>query len=62
MAVHRRGLGIADLQWKMRIKNVVTLRADLQEATTLASMGKLPDGCRACIMAAQQFYHSALTR
>ena len=42
---YRRGASIADIQWRMRLKNVVTLEAYIQEVAALSVMTSLSARC-----------------
>lgn len=57
-AIHeyRRGAGISDIQWRMRLKNVVTLEAYIQEVAALSVMTNLSAECVKRVKAASKLF------
>ena len=53
---YRRGASIADIQWRMRLKNVVTLEAYIQEVAALSVMTSLSVRCVNRVRAACNLY------
>ncbi len=54
---YRKGASIADIQWRMRLKNVVTLESYVQEVAALSVMTSLTDISVRKIRAASKFFH-----
>ena len=53
---YRRGAAISDIQWRMRLKNVTTLEAYIQEVAALSVMTALSDQCVKHIKAASKLF------
>ncbi len=53
---YRSGASIPDIQWRMRLKNVSTLEAYIQEVAALSVMTSLPSRCVKRVRAASKFF------
>jgi len=53
---YRKGSGISDIQWRMRLKNLTTLEAYIQEVAALSVMTSLSDLCVKRIKAASKLF------
>ena len=54
---YRKGAAIADIQWRMRLRNVVTLEAYVQEVAALSVMTSLTSACVTKVKAASKMFH-----
>ena len=53
---YRRGLPIADIQWRMRLKNQITLESYLQEVAALSALTQLPPKTLTAVRAAAKLF------
>ena len=53
---YRRGASIPDIQWRMRLKNVTTLEAYIQEVAALSVMTALSSRCVKRVRASSKFF------
>ena len=53
VAAHKRGVNIADLQWRMRLGHQNTLAYYLQETTAASVLPSLSSSSRSCVLAAE---------
>ena len=54
--LYRRGLGIKDLLWRLRLRHIETLQHYLQEVSTDVTMFDLPMNCRVLISGASEMF------